>query len=147
MTDYWTLLETYRRNMQLIVAVMALVLFSIMLLPFLFPIPEERSHFTGTGGALACAFGWIVVFILYLVLLIWLVVRKSEAAVVQGCLLSWVQPYVMYDIHRSAPVLISTVLPLILTVLTIRMVWLIYQLARMPPPVPMWNYPVQPPVD
>jgi hypothetical protein len=145
MTGYMALLETYRRNMQLIVATMALVLLSIVLLPFLFPIPEEKSESMGTGGVLFCAFWWFVVFIIYLVLMLLVITNRSETGVVMGCLLSWVQPYVLYDIHHSVPVMISTVLPMVLTVLTIRMLWFIYQLARTPPPIPMWYYPAQPP--
>jgi len=69
--------------------------------------------------------------------LIWVTFKKSETAAMMGCFLVWVYPSGLLIIQAPyVPILFSSILPTIFTVLIIRMLRFIYMLAKEEPPIP-----------
>jgi hypothetical protein len=145
-TDGADLLAVYKKNILWIQVSMGLVLFTIIFWIFLFPLTEEQTEGWGMGGALLCASYWFGMIIIYTAMYIWLLTKKSETAAMMGCFLGWAMPLIFIDLESSLVIiLLASALPMVLTAFVIRMLWLDYQIGKVPPPRPTVDYPVAPP--
>lgn len=118
--------------MRIIQAMMVLVLLSFI---FVLGLVSDDEIVSGTGGVLLCTVLWFGYVILYSYLIIWMVIKKSETAAMMGCFLAWaISLGLMSGQSNIIFSLAYTILPIVLTVLIIRMLWFIYLLGRTPPP-------------
>lgn len=124
----------YQNNMQVIQALVGLMLLFIILWPFLFSISEDRSEEMGTGGAIACFVLWMVLTVIYSVLFIWMMIKKSETAATMSLFLSWLFFLAIFDITSSIQAVFAAIPPALLTVYVLRMIWLVYRIEKTSPP-------------
>lgn len=144
-TTHGSLLVDYQTNMKLIQAMMVLYLVSFIFIwvPFM-----DDDTFSGSGGAIACAILWFGYVIVFSVAILIIVLKKSETAAMMGWLIVCVTLYGLWSSDSNLIFKLAySILPIVLTVLIIRMLWYIYMLAKTPPPRSPVDYPVTPPPE
>ncbi len=146
MPTHGALLVDYRTNMQIIQVMMVLYLLSFI---FIWVPAINADMFSGSGGGIVCAVLWLGYFMIYFVTILFMVIKKSETAAMMGWIIAcvttlglWISPSNLFFN------LAYTIIPVVLTILIIRMLWYIYMLAKHPPPRPSVDYPdATPPVQ
>ncbi len=143
MTTHGDLLVEHRKNMNIISAAMSLHLLCLVFVWV--PLMDDEMS-SGYAGAVACAVGYLVFIVVSVFAIVLTLFMKNETAATFGWLAACVTWLGLLG-SLSDPLLkiAFSVLPVALTLLSLRMLWLIYQLGANPPPQPPVHYPVTPP--
>ena len=143
MTTEGEVLTEYRTRLRLVVLTMVLnLLWMIFFLP-IFPVPDDTSDSIGAGGAFMCFGLWMGLLVLFSAMLLWVVVKGNEVAMVLGSIMTWLFFFGIISLGYAVWILLLNILiPMSLTASIVMMIRLTEKMRSVRDPEEPIDYPV-----